>query len=343
MRIKIADRYVGEDEPCFIVLEAGMNYQNIEEARRLIDKGIEIGADAIKFQTFHADTLSIKKAFLVDGRGELNQYEEAKESEEKNTKEFQMQLFDYCRKREMIAFSTPSHQTDVDLLEEIGIPAYKLGSDDLTNLRLLKYIAELGKPMIISSGVSTIAEVDEAIRTIRGTGNDQIILMHCISNYPADPKDVNLRVLKTLSTTFQIPVGFSDHTETIAVPIAAVALGAKVIEKHFTLDRTQPGPDNFFSTEPREMKMIIRGIREIEKAMGSPIKKPTPSESRMRFDFRKSIFAVKKISKGTTITEDMVDIKRPDMGISPKFFDIVVGRTAKVDINIDDPITWDKI
>lgn len=340
--VKVGERFIGEDHPCFIVLELGVNYKDMEEARKLVDTAIEIGADAVKFQTFHAETIAMKGAVLYDGRGLVDQYEEALESEDRLTDEFQTELIRYAQSRGVVTFSTPSHFTDIDLLNRIGgVLAFKIGSDDLTNLPLLQYVARFGKPIFLSSGVSTIGDIDEAIRTIQAEGNDQILLFHCVSQYPAKAEDMNLRTIQALQQTFDVPVGLSDHTEGIGVSIGAVAIGAKMIEKHFTLDRSAEGPDNFFSMEPGPMKEIVDGIREVEAAMGVPYKNIRKVEEPMVVNFHKSIFALKDIEPGEPISEKNVGVLRPLQGIPAKYYDIVCGMKPSRKINKGKALKWE--
>ncbi|MFC1807226.1 N-acetylneuraminate synthase family protein [Candidatus Omnitrophota bacterium] len=340
--VLINGRAVGKGLPAYVILEAGVNFDDMDGARKLIDSAIDIGADSIKFQTFHAHTTVVKGATLEDGRGTVDQYAEFLESEEKQGEDFQADIFKYCKKRNITAFSTPSHPDDVDMLEKIADPpAYKLGSDDLTNIPFLKYVARLKKPMIISSGVSYISEIDSAIRAIRDEGNDNIILLHCVSQYPADPVDMNLRTMQTLINTFDLPIGLSDHTLTTSIPLAAVAMGACVIEKHYTLDREVPGPDNFLSMVPDEMRTIIKGAREIESAMGTPYKRIINAEKDMRPVFKKSIYAVNNIKKGEVITRDNVDILRPLGGLEPNLLPNLYGMRVNKEVLSGDPITWE--
>ncbi|UCB56978.1 MAG: N-acetylneuraminate synthase family protein [Candidatus Omnitrophota bacterium] len=341
-KVSINNRHIGKGHPCYIILEAGVNFDDIIEAKKLIDSGVRLGADCIKFQTFHAQTTVIEGTSLKDGRGIIDQHKEFTESQEKQTEDFQKKLFAYAKSKDITAFSTPSHFNDVDLLERIADPpAYKLGSDDLTNIPLLKYIARLKKPMIISSGVSYLSEIDTAIRAIREEGNDNIVLLHCISQYPARPEDMNLRAMQTLINTFDLPVGLSDHTMTSSISLAAVALGACVIERHFTLNRESPGPDNFFSMLPEEMALIIKGIREIETALGSPYKKIAGAEKDMRPVFKKSIYAIRNIREGEMITEKNVDILRPAGGIEPRLLQHIYGMRVRRDMSAGEPLTWE--
>jgi len=341
-KVTINNRDIGKGYPCYIILEGGLNFDDLDGARKLIDSAVSIGADCIKFQTFHAKTTTVKGATLQDGRGTVDQYKEFMGSERKQTAEFQKALFSYASSKGITAFSTPSHPRDVDLLEEIvNPPAYKVGSDDLTNIPFLKYIARLKKPMIISSGVSFLSEIDAAIRAIREEGNDNIILLHCVSQYPTEPGDINLRTMQTLMNTFDLPVGLSDHTTTISVPIAACVLGASVIEKHYTLNREAPGPDNFFSMLPREMELVIKGIREVEAAMGQSHKKVITAEEEMRPVFKKSIHAITNIDEGEALSEKNVDILRPTGGIEPHLLQNIYGIKVKKKIQAGAPITWD--
>lgn len=340
--IKIENRMIGESYPTFIIAEVGYNFENIEQAKKSIDEAVKAGADAVKFQTFRADTITTKDIMFPEEAGGGSQYEEFKKYE--LSEEAHHELFDYAKTKGIIAFSTPSHRSDVELLEKLNVPLYKVGSDDLTNLPFLEYIAKKGKPMIVSTGMATLEEVDRAVSTILATGNDNLVLLHCVSNYPAyNLETVNLKAIQTMEQVFQLPIGFSDHTTSLSIPVAAVALGAVMIERHFTIDKNLPVPDASFSTDPEELKQIITGIREVEKAMGNGVKQPADTEWKMRSDARKSIIAIRDIKAGTIITEDMIDIKRPSFGLEPQFLDIVIGRKAQVNIKKDEPITWDKI
>lgn len=340
--VKIGDRLVGEGQPLFIILELGVNFKDMAEAKRLIDAGVAIGADAVKFQTFHADTVAMKGAVLKDGRGDVDQHAELLSSEDRLTDDFQAEILRYTRSKGVVTFSTPSHANDVALLNRIGsVQAFKFGSDDLTNLPLLRHTARFGKPILISSGVSTLAQVDEAVRAIRSEGNDQIMLFHCVSQYPANPSDMNLNTMITLQRAFDVPVGLSDHTEGVGVAIAAAALGAKLLEKHFTLAHSAPGPDNFFSMEPGPMKTIIDSIRDVEKALGVPYKDIREAEKPMIVNFHKSIFATQDIEAGTPVTSDKVSILRPLIGIPAKHLDVVLGMCPRRRVKQGEALQWE--
>ena len=243
----------------------------------------------------------------------------------------------------MIFFSTPSHPQDVELLERIGVPLYKTGSDDLTNYPFLEYIAKKGKPMIVSTGMCTMAEIEEAVKTIQATGNDQLILLHCLVGYPAPRRDANINVIRTLQQAFDIPIGFSDHTRGNLASILAVSLGAVAIEKHFTLDKSPGGPDNDTSVEPDEMKSLLEDLRDVHAVLGHGTKRIQPGEMKWREAGRKSLVAARPIQRGETITRDMIEIKRPSSGLHPRYFDVVVGRKAADAIPEGDLITWDRL
>ena len=346
MKLKIGDKLIGEEEPCFIIAEAGVNHNgSVELAKKLIDAAKDAGADAVKFQTFKAESVVVKDAqkaeYQKETTGEGSQYEMIKKLE--LTEEDFRELADYAEKKDIMFLSSPFDKESVDLLHELDVPAFKVGSGEITNLPLLRYIAKKGKPIILSTGMSTLGEIEEALDVIRSEGVEDIILLHCVSNYPARIEDVNLRAMGTLKQAFKLPVGFSDHTLGITAPIAAVALGACVIEKHFTLDRNLPGPDHKASLEPDELKEMVKDIREVEKALGNGIKKPTKEEEKIKKVARRSIVAKVDISKGAIITEDMLDVKRPGTGIEPKYLKFIIGRKTKEDIKKDDVIRFEMI
>lgn len=341
-KVIIGDRTIGKGEPVFIVAEIGYNFTTLDEAIKTIDVAIDCGVDAVKFQTFKADTVTTRHALFPPEAGGGSQYEEFKKYE--LSEKMHREIFSYAKEKRIIIYSTPSHPEDVELLERIGVPAYKIGADDLVNLPFLRYVAGKGHPIILSTGMATMAEVDEAVSIILATGNRDIILLHCVSNYPIEKlENVNLNAMATLERAFGLPVGFSDHTTTLSVPVAAAAMGAATIERHFTLDKKLPVPDAFFSADPGEMKAIVQGIREVEKALGDGIKRPTDTENAMRSEGRKGLIAARAIPKGAAITEDMIIVKRPGSGIAPKYLDIVLGRRARADIEEDEIITWDKV
>ncbi len=346
-KIRIGNRIVGEKQPCFIIAEAGVNHNgSVEMAKKLIDTAKEAEVDAVKFQTFKTEeivTKSAKKAlYQKETTGlEESQYEMLKKLElkEDDLKE----LASYAEKRGIIFLSSPFDEESADLLEQLKVPVFKVGSGEITNFPLLKHIAKKEKPIILSTGMATLGEVEEALNVIRSEGVEKVILLHCVSNYPAMIENVNLRAMETLKQAFKLPVGFSDHTLGITASIAAVALGACVIEKHFTLDRNLLGPDHKASLEPDELKEMVKTIRDVEKALGDWIKRPTINEEEIKKIARRSIIAKIGISEGTVITEDMLDIKRPGTGIEPKYFNSVIGMRAKKDIKKSAIVTWKMI
>jgi N-acetylneuraminate synthase len=330
---------IGDGCPVFIVAELGYNFNTLDEALRSVDAAAIAGVDAIKVQTFRADTLTTPTVDFPVEAGGVNQYEEFKRYE--IDEETHRKVFTRARERGLIPFSTPSHPDDVELLERVGVDLYKIGSDDLTNLPFLRYVAARGKPIIFSSGMATLAEVDEAIRLMHDVGNRQLVLLQCVSNYPVqDLGLLNLRVIETYKRTFPTLVGFSDHSTTLSAAVAAVTLGAVVIERHFALDKKLPVPDAFFSADPEEMATLVRAVRETSAMLGNGFKVPTATELKMRQDTRKGLVARRRISRGQEISADDLIIKRPGTGISPRDFDLVIGRIAKRDIEAEEVITW---
>lgn len=346
-KIKIEDKLVGDGEPVFIVAEAGVNHNgDVDLGKKLIDVAKYAEADAVKFQAFKAENVVIKYAEKARYQKETtgpnkSQYNMIKRLE--LTDEEFRELYNYAKKNNIIFLSSAFDKESVDLLDNLGVPAFKVASGEITNFPLLRYIAEKKKPIILSTGMSTIGEIEEALEVIREKGVEDIVLLHCVTSYPAKIEDVNLRVIEALRNKFNLPVGFSDHTLGITIPIAAAALGAALIEKHFTLDRTLPGPDHRASLEPDELKDMIRAIRDVEKALGDGIKKPTKDEERIKKVVRRSIVAKMEIPKGTVITEDMLDLKRPGVGVEPKYLNEVIGKRAKKNIKPDELITFDKL
>jgi len=344
-RVQVANRMIGEGEPCFVIAEAGSNHDGkIEQAKRLIDIAANSGADAVKFQTFRADKIAARtrnRIVNIDIADSKTLYELYKKVE--LPWKWHSELAGYARDKGIIFLSTPFDEEAVDELDVLGIPAFKVASFELVHLPLLRHIARKGKPVILSTAMANLGEIEEAIEAILKEGNDQIILLHCGVGYPLKVENVNLAVLNTLKQAFPYPVGYSDHTLSIAVPIAAVTRGAKVIEKHFTISRSLAGPDHPFALQPEELKTMIRGIKEAEKAIGSPGKGVLNSELVHYRRGRRSIFATTDIAKGTIIGENMVGILRPGIGLEPKYLHIVIGRKAKVNINANEPVTWNKI
>jgi N-acetylneuraminate synthase len=328
----------------FIIAEAGVNHNgDLKIAKKLIDVAANAGADAVKFQTFSADRLVTKNAPKADYQNKTtdkneSQYEMLKKLE--LSFEEHKSLKKYCGEKNILFLSTPFDFESVDLLEELGVELYKVGSGDLTNIPLLKYIAEKNKPMIVSTGMSNLAEVEEAVMAVKETGDNDLILLHCVSNYPAKYTNINLKAMNTLKIAFNVKVGYSDHTPGIEIPIAAVAMGAKVIEKHFTVDKTMEGPDHNASLSSKELKEMVSNIRYVESALGSGIKKPQDSEKNNKKVSRKSLTAARNLKKGDKISKKDIDIKRPGTGISPKFIDEIVGSVLLGNIKLNDLLKW---
>jgi N-acetylneuraminate synthase/N,N'-diacetyllegionaminate synthase len=342
-KIKIGDKFIGEKEPCFIIAEAGVNHNgDMNLARKLIDAAREAGIDAIKFQTFKAEDLVTEKGKMADYQkkniGKKQSQLEMLKKLELKERDF-IELKKYCNKKKIIFLSTPHTEDAIDFLEPL-IPAYKIGSGDLTNLPFLEKIAKKKKPIILSTGMANLEEVREAIKTIKKAGNNKIILLHCTTSYPCPLEDVNLRAMLTLKKEFDLPVGYSDHTLGILVPIMAMAMGAKVIEKHFTLNKNLPGPDHKASLEPKELKEMVKLVREAEKVLGSGIKKPTKSEEKIKKVARKSIVARVDITRGNIITRDRLIVKRPGIGIESKYLNRIIGKRVKRDVNKDELIKF---
>lgn len=342
--IKIGDRKIGENQPVFIIAEAGINHNgNIKLAKRMIDVAKTCGADAVKFQTFKTEEVVTRNApkaeYQKESKPGESQFEMIKKLE--LSEQAFRKLSDYCRREKIIFLSTPFDFQSARFLYKLEMPAFKIGSGELTNIPLLLQIAKYGKPVILSTGMSNLEEIREAVRMIYSTGNKKLILLHCTSNYPAKFEDINLRAMDTLRRIFNVPVGYSDHTKGIEVAIAAVTMNACVIEKHFTLDNNLPGPDHKASLIPSEFKQMVQSIRNIEKSFGDGVKEIQRSEIEIKKIARKSIVAKVDIPKDITISKEMLAVKRPGTGIEPKFLSRVIGKRLKKNILKDKILTWD--
>ena len=328
---------------CFIIAEAGVNHNgSIQIAKDLIDAAKDAGADAVKFQTFKTDSIVTKSApkaeYQKKSSKDPSQYEMIKKLE-LSPDEFR-ELSAYADNKGIMFLSSPFDEESIDLLDEIGVPAFKLGSGEITNLPLIKYLVTKGKPLILSTGMASLGEIEEAIKISKGI---DLFLMYCVTNYPASVEEIDLNVMQTLENAFKLPVGFSDHTMGIELSVAAAALGARIIEKHFTLDRNSEGPDHKASLEPKELKLMIDSIRNVEKAMGNGVKELSKDELSIKKMARKSIMATRDIQKGETLQIDMLSIKRPETGIYPKYLDQIIGKEIKKAIKKDEPIKWDNL
>jgi N,N'-diacetyllegionaminate synthase len=345
--VRVDDRTVGDGAPCFVVAEVGANHnRDFELAKRLIDVAAEARADAVKFQTYSADTLYsrttprfkyLKDVADTDTHALLKSIE--------LPRDWQARLADYAREKRIMFFSSPFDTRAVDELDEIGVPLFKIASFELMDLPLIEYTASKRRPVVLSTGMATMGEIEDALLACRKVGNDQVILLQCASLYPSPPELINLRSMDTMRAAFGCPVGLSDHTLGISVAIAAAARGAAMLEKHFTLDRGMKGPDHPFAIEPTELRALVAGIRDVEKALGDG-RKVGPSEAEADEMYRlarRSLVAACPIPRGTPITREMLTVKRPGFGIKPVHLEIVIGRPAKVDIGADDVITWDMV
>ncbi len=327
-----------------IIAEAGVNHNgSLEKAKQLIDVAITAGADFVKFQTFKAEDMVTRTAEKAKYQKNLtkereSQFEMIKKLElDRDTHE---ELIQYCEQKGIFFLSTAFDHDSIDLLAELNIPFYKIPSGEITNLPYLRHVGSMGKPIIMSTGMAMLVEIRAALNVLLevGVGKDQITVLHCNTEYPTLMEDVNLKAMLTIKDELGVAMGYSDHTLGIEVPIAAVALGATVIEKHFTLDRILPGPDHAASLEPNELKAMVAAIRNIEKAMGDGVKKPSPSEEKNIPFARKSIVAKKPIKKGERFSDDNITIKRPGTGISPMKWNAYIGKPADMDYEMDDLI-----
>ena len=334
--IDIAGRAIGPGQPCFIVAEAGVNHNgSLETALQMVDVAREAGASAIKFQTFKAERLVTRDAPKADYQRCTtdpceSQYEMLRHLELPRCA--YTRLVDHCRALKILFLSSPFDEESADFLDRLGLPAFKIPSGEITNLPLLAHVAAKNKPLIVSTGMSTLAEVESAVASIRAVGVGDLLLLQCTSNYPAEPASANLRAMETLARAFNVPVGYSDHTEGNSTALAAVALGACMIEKHFTLDRRLPGPDHAASVEPAGLAELVREIRQVEAALGDGQKRPAPRETETARVTRKSLVAACDITPGTVLTEAMVVLRRPGTGLPPEVRPYVVGRTARTAI-----------
>lgn len=332
---------------CYIIAEIGVNHNgSFDLACQMIDAAAACKADAVKFQTFRAEDLVTETAAKAAYQSANTQNDDSQFSMLKAlelTEDEFARLNDYCHEKGIQFLSTPFSLDAVDLLARIGVDAYKVSSGDLTHLGLLTHMARQGKPIILSSGMGTISEVEEAIAAIHAGGGQEISLLHCVSNYPAAPEDCNLAAMDTMAQAFGLPVGWSDHTLGATISWAAVARGARIIEKHITLDQTLPGPDHKASMEPAEFAEFVEGIRRIEAAIGDGRKGPTEAEKQTALVGRRSITTRRALPKGTVITEDDIKIVRPGTGLAPRHLPLVIGCVVSRDVPADTPLVADDI
>jgi len=346
--IKIGSQLVGEEQPIYFIADIGANFDNdLDKAKRLAVAAKESGADVVKFQTFSADTIvsgpSFAKMQLKGIHGSWNKPIDEIFKEAEFPREWHWELMNYCRQIGVAFTSSPYDFAAVDLLDEVGVDFFKIGSGEITWHEMLEYIAKKNKPMILSTGDATMAEIDEAIKVIENSGNKNLILLQCITNYPSKIESANINVLKTYQTAFNIITGYSDHSPSDVVVLGSVALGAKVIEKHFTLSKQDAGPDHPHSMEPQEFKQMVDRTRMLERAMGSTRKEVVEEEFETVIVQRRSLHVKRDIRQGEVIKrEDIIEL-RPAVGIAPKYKNLVAGRIAKGNINSREAIYWEDL
>lgn len=331
-----------ETDSTYVIAEIGVNHNgDMALAKQMIDVAVRAGADAVKFQTFFAEELATRTAAkaayqLATTDKAQSQFDMLKSLE--LTGDDYAALHAYCADRDITFLSTPFSIRAIDLLDDVGVDAFKVSSGDLTYLQMLDHMARKGKPIILSTGMGTLSETEEAVRTIEAAGNDQIAILHCVSNYPASPEDCNLAAMDTLEMAFGYPVGWSDHTQGPAMTLAAVARGAQIIEKHITLDCMMEGPDQSASMEPDAFIQMVRDIRNIEAAIGTGVKRPTLAELDTAAVARRSIIAVRDLKAGQVVTKADVAILRPGTGLLPRDLPLVLGQRVAVDVPADTPL-----
>lgn len=344
MTVTVAQRPIGAGQPVFVIAEAGVNHNGeLELARRLVDAAADAGADAVKFQTFAAERVAAREAPKADYQRQTTSVDESQQQmlrrlELAPTAHRELQA--HARRRGLVFLSTPFDEASADLLDALDVPAIKIGSGEVTNLPFLEHVARKGRPVILSTGMSSLDEVGAAVVAVRATGNAELVLLHCVSEYPARPADANLRAMLTLADAFRTPVGYSDHTPGLEVALAAVALGASVIEKHFTLDRGLPGPDHRASLEPAQLTELVRGIRVVEQALGDGVKAPTAGELGNRVVARRSLAAAVDLPAGLTLTRESLCALRPATGIPPASLPAVLGRKLTRARRAGELIAW---
>lgn len=340
--VELGNKTVGDSHPCYFVAEIGGLFKNFEEAKRLIDDVVEIGIDAVKFQTLEAETITTKNNYFdMEVTGKVSQYDFFKKFEP--SKELQMQIVRYANDHGVTIFSAPSHIKDLELMKKMDLPIYKIGSDLACHIPLLKEVAKLGKPIILSTGMCTMEEIRNSVDAVLSSGNEQLVLLHCVSDYPAKIEEANLNAILSMKKEFNLPVGFSDHTTGTLISLAATAIGANLIERHCKDPTNSPSPDDIHALTKEEFANLITSVRSIESAKGTGNKVPSESERKNLLTNRVSIVTMVDIPQGTIITKDMIDIRRPGTGIQPIHYDDILGKKSKVYIPKEEPLTWEML
>jgi len=349
MKIKIGNKFIGDGCPCYTIAEIGSNFDgSLERAKKLIDLAKKAGADAVKFQCFKTEKTISQEGFEGLKSGFQAKWKKPVHEVYRNAefpRDWNKELLEYSKKKNIIFFSSPYDKEAADVLDRIGVPAFKIGSGDITWTEMIKYIAKKGKPVILGTGASTMDEIKEAVDAIKSTGNKNIIILQCITNYPASFEHANIKAIPMMRKKFGTLVGYSDHTPGYIVPMGTVALGGCIVEKHFTDDKTREGPDHPFAMDFEDFKLMVDNIRLLEKALGKAVKEVYPEEKETVVLQRRCIRAKENIPKGMKITKEMLDVLRPaPLGsIYPKHLDKIAGRTAKKNIKKGEALNWETI
>ena len=347
MKLKVGPFEISAQGPTFVVAEVGVNHNgDVELAKQLVRAAKQAGADAVKFQTFRADRLAMaaapKAAYQLQTTNPHESQLEMLRSLELPPDGYQ-QLAQLCQSLQLVFLSTPYNHQDVDFLESLGVVAYKIASGQAVEPLFLEHVAQKGKPVLLSTGMCTLGEARHAVQTIRQTGNDQVMVLQCTTNYPSAVSDAHLLAMVTLGRELDVPVGYSDHTQSLTAATVAVALGACVIERHLTLDKTQAGPDHACSSDPQEFALLVKTVREAKQAMGSPVKKPTHAEQQNIHTVRRGVVAARPIPAGTELTQANLALKRPLSFFAGADLPKLIGRQAAVDIEPDTPLAPEMI
>ncbi len=340
-QVKIANHKIGKDCETYFIAEIGGNYTGFDEGKRIIDAGAKVGIHAMKFQTFEADTITIKEnMFDMDSIGKVSQYDLFKELEP--DKNVQREIIKYSTEKKISTYSAPSHINDLEIMAEFDMPAWKIGSDLATHIPLLEEVAKFNRPIILSTGMCTLKEVEQSLNAI-AKYHEQIILLHCISDYPAKDVEQNLSVIPKMKDYFGVPVGFSDHTIGVEMSLAAIALGANAIERHFWCEGNTKGSDFILSSTPEEFEYLIKQSKRLQLALGDGIKQPTIHEQKNLKTNRISVVTLKDIKAGELFTMKNIDIRRPGYGIAPIHFYDIIGKKATINISAETPLKWEFI